>query len=52
MTVLLGVAWGAAVLYVLAHLESAPRALVVGSLLFPAYYFALSFVLHARSRLA
>jgi phosphatidylcholine synthase len=45
LTVGLGLVWGAVVLWVLAHLDSAPRALLVGSLLFPAYYVVLSLAL-------
>jgi phosphatidylcholine synthase len=48
LTVVLGIVWALTVVYVLAHLHSAPRALVVASLFFPAYYFALSFILHAQ----
>jgi phosphatidylcholine synthase len=51
LTVGLGVAWGAAVLYALAHLTAVPRTLVVVSLAFPVYYFALSLALHARGRM-
>jgi len=48
LTVGLGVAWGATVLWALAHLDTVPRTLVVASLGFPVYYVALSLVLHAR----
>lgn len=48
LTVGLGIAWGAAVLWALAHLGSAPRALVVASLAFPVYYLGLSLALEAR----
>ncbi len=48
-TIALGLIWGAAVLYVLADPVRAPHGVVVGSLLYPAYYFALSFALHARA---
>ncbi len=50
LTVSLGIAWGALVLYALARLDAVPRTLVVGSLAFPVYYAVLSLVLHARSR--
>ena len=50
LTVGLGVVWGAAVLYALAHLTVVPRMLVVVSLAFPVYYFGLSLALHARGR--
>jgi len=45
ITVTLGVAWAISALVILARLEDAPRALVVGSLLYPAYYLGLSFYL-------
>jgi len=48
LTVALGLAWGAAVLYSLAHLASVPRTLVVASLAFPVYYVGLSLVLQLR----
>lgn len=48
VTIALGLAWGAVVLYVLAHLDAAPRGLVVASLAFPIYYVGLSLALHAR----
>ena len=48
LTVTLGLVWAAVVLYVLAQLGSAPRALVVASLAYPVYYVALSLALHAR----
>jgi phosphatidylcholine synthase len=51
LTVALGIAWGAAVLYALAHLSAVPRTLVVVSLAFPIYYVALSLALHARARM-
>jgi phosphatidylcholine synthase len=47
-TVGFGMVWGVTVLYMLAHLEGTPRALLIGSLLFPAYYVGLSIVLHLR----
>jgi phosphatidylcholine synthase len=48
LTVALGIAWGAIVLWSLAHLATVPRTLVATSLAFPAYYVALSLALHAR----
>jgi phosphatidylcholine synthase len=48
LTVGLGLLWGAAVMWVLAHLDAAPRLLVHLSLLFPVYYAALSLLLHRR----
>jgi phosphatidylcholine synthase len=48
LTVALGIAWGASVLWALAHLDSVPHALVVASLGYPVYYVALSLVLHVR----
>ena len=50
LTVALGLAWGAVILYSLAHLGSVPRALVVASLAFPVYYVGLSLVLHLQRR--
>jgi phosphatidylcholine synthase len=50
LTVALGIGWGVAVLYTLAHLRTVPRMLVVASLAFPAYYLALSVALMARRR--
>ena len=49
LTVGLGLAWGASVLYVLANLDRAPHTLVVVSLAYPVYYAALSVALHFRS---
>jgi len=48
LTVTLGLLWGASVLWLLAHLGSASRTLVLASLGFPVYYFALSLVLDRR----
>jgi len=48
LTVLLGSLWGVVVVYALLHLDSVPRRLVVASLAFPVYYFALSLALHLR----
>jgi phosphatidylcholine synthase len=50
LTVTLGISWGVALLYILTHLHTAPRALVVASLSFPAYYFLLSLYLHVQTR--
>jgi phosphatidylcholine synthase len=47
-TLLLAVAWGAALLVLLVQLAEPPRALVRSSLLFPAYYGALSLLLTLR----
>jgi phosphatidylcholine synthase len=52
LTVGLGLLWGAVLVWVLCHLETAPRALVAASLLYPAYYFALSIALDVRARLS
>jgi phosphatidylcholine synthase len=48
LTIGLGLAWGVAVLWVIVHLDAPPRALVLASLLFPAYYFAASIALTLR----
>jgi len=48
LTIGLGLVWAAAVLWSIAHLASAPRALVVFSLAFPVYYVGLSLALHVR----
>jgi phosphatidylcholine synthase len=48
LTIALGLCWGASVLYVLARLGTASRAVVVVSLAFPLYYFVLSLALHRR----
>ena len=45
-TYLLGSAWAVLVLYLLGQFPSPSRAWTIVSLLFPAYYFALSFKLH------
>src|SRR5262249_41661347 len=42
LTVGLGLVWGAVVLWALANLDRSPRGLVVASLAYPIYYFALS----------
>lgn len=48
LTITLGLAWGATVLWIMAHLATASRALVVATLAYPVYYAALSLVLHRR----
>ena len=48
LTIGFGLAWGAAVLWSIAHLMTVPRALVVVSLAFPVYYVGLSLALHVR----
>jgi len=48
LTVMLGSAWGVAVVYALLHLDAVPRRVVVASLAFPIYYFVLSLALHIR----
>jgi phosphatidylcholine synthase len=50
LTITFGIAWGIVLIYILTHLASAPHALVVGSLAFPAYYFLLSLSLHVQAR--
>lgn len=47
-TVVLGLVWGAAVLYALARFDTASRTLLTWSLLYPAYYVGLSLYFHAR----
>jgi phosphatidylcholine synthase len=46
----LSLSWAASVLVAIAMLPDSPRVLVLGSLLYPAYYFALSFYLTIRRR--
>jgi len=48
LTVSLGVVWSAAMLWALAHVPEAPRALVEASLWYPAYYVGLSLWLQLR----
>ena len=48
LTVGLGLAWAAAVLWSIAHLTTVPRALVAVSLAYPVYYVGLSLALHVR----
>ncbi len=50
LTVSLGVLWGIMVLIIIYLLPQPPTALVLGSLLFPAYYLILSFWLEASRR--
>ncbi len=51
LTVTLGSAWGVVIIWALFHLGSAStRTLLVASLAFVAYYFALSLALHLRHR--
>jgi phosphatidylcholine synthase len=45
-TVALGLLWAIAMVAIIWWLPDAPRVLVMSSLLYPVYYFALSFVLH------
>jgi hypothetical protein len=45
---MLGIAWGVVVVYALLHPGAVPRRLIVASLAFPVYYFALSLALHLR----
>jgi phosphatidylcholine synthase len=48
-TNMLGAVWAAAMLFILWRYPQVSRTLVLGSLAFPVYYFALSFVVHARN---
>jgi phosphatidylcholine synthase len=48
LTIALGILWGGAMLWAIAHLEPRPKPLVAATLLYVAYYFALSFVLTRR----
>jgi phosphatidylcholine synthase len=48
-TNLLGALWGAALLYAIYRLPAPPTPLLFASLLYPAYYTALSLWLHAQS---
>lgn len=50
LTVSLGVLWGIVVLIIIYLLPQPPTSLVLGSLLFPAYYLILSFWLEASRR--
>ena len=47
-TVTLGALWAIALVVIIWRLPDAPRELVWASLLYPIYYFTLSFVLHAQ----
>lgn len=48
LTIGLGLVWAAMMIVIVLQLPDASRAIVLGSLFFPAYYTVLSFVLHAR----
>jgi len=48
LTMSLGIVWMGVTIWLLVVFEDAPRALVVASLAYPVYYFALSAVLHRR----
>jgi len=50
LTITLGVVWGVLLMWAVAHADDLPRRLVVASLFYPVYYFALSLVLHLRPR--
>ena len=47
-TVALGLLWAIAMVAIIWWLPDAPRVLVMGSLLYPVYYFGLSFALHLQ----
>jgi phosphatidylcholine synthase len=49
LTMGLGLVWMVDGIWLLVVFDEAPRAVVVGTLAYPAYYFALSAVLHRRS---
>lgn len=51
-TVVLGIAWGAVLTWALVHFDDVPRAVVEWSLMYPAYYIALSLYLHAKRQSA
>jgi phosphatidylcholine synthase len=48
LTVVLGIAWGASMLAIALTLPSTPKWLLAVSLTYPAYYIALSLLLHTR----
>jgi len=48
VTTILGIIWAVLVLAMISAIPDVPRALLIGSLFFPVYYFVLSFVLHRR----
>jgi phosphatidylcholine synthase len=50
LTIALGLAWGAVLTVALARLPEPSLTLVYGSLVFPIYYFVLSFYLHFERR--
>lgn len=52
LTVVLGAVWGVTVIAIVVTLPDTPRALLIGSLFYPAYYTALSLVLHGGRRRA
>jgi phosphatidylcholine synthase len=47
-TIILGIAWGIALLWAVIQFDSAPRAVLTWSLLYPAYYIGISLYLHAK----
>ena len=47
-TIALGLVWGAALTWALVHFDTVPRAVLTWSLLYPAYYFAISLYLHTK----
>jgi phosphatidylcholine synthase len=51
LTVVAGIVWGVALVAIIWQLPTPPRWLVLTSLLYPVYYFALSFVLALQRRL-
>jgi len=51
-TVVLGIVWGAALLWALVDFERDSKVLVRWSLLYPAYYLGVSFYLHAKRAMA
>jgi phosphatidylcholine synthase len=50
LTMILGIAWGASILVMMWSYPAVSRSLFWASLLYPAYYFALSLFLHFRIR--
>jgi phosphatidylcholine synthase len=50
LTLALGAVWGLMIIAIVIMLPDVSRPLLIGSLFFPVYYTALSFVLHARRR--
>jgi phosphatidylcholine synthase len=47
-TIILGLAWAAVLLWALFHFDDAPRSVMTWSLVYPAYYVAISLYLHAK----